>query len=276
MNLDLGKYEQMIEDNRTLLDTFDPEFDSIRQRIDALNSEIEIHKVEEHSDDFKNLSILSPGDITNMQSTEDPTEFTGFGAPNDSKISARDMPSPISRIIHSESSELLESAYPRRNLMRQSYSHLESKLSTLEKSVGNMVKNEAQLKGEISRLKIERDGYKKMLEDGQYHEELLHTIANLSTALLTNSKIDEVKFNQQVVLKNLIDDSLTTKIKSMEKRLNSFMNSKVQMRELFFDELKRSNSTLAISKKYIDIVQEVNELYSNEDNMNLQKRLHEA
>lgn len=115
---------------------------------------------------------------------------------------------------------MLTKAYSRSSVMRQSYSHLETKVDSLEKNLGNLIKNEAQLKGEISRLKIERDSFKKMLNENMYFTELQNAISSISTSILTNKEIGEIKFNHQIMLKSLMEDSLASKMKNLEKKLS--------------------------------------------------------
>ena len=111
-----------------------------------------------------------------------------------------------------ENEEFVNKALPRKNMLRTSYSQLESKVNSLENHMGGLLKSEAQLKGEIAKMKIERDGYKKLLEDNEYFTELQNTISNISSAILTNNSIGEIKFNHQIMLKDLINDDMKQRI----------------------------------------------------------------
>jgi hypothetical protein len=278
------------------LDSVDPgqDFDDIRSRIDALREQFE-GEDEQNSTNYK-ASVNDSKSNVNLKSM-DSMNFTGILSGNEDKTkimrsnidlrhldentvdemlgssNAFENTSPISSRIHSESSEIINSAYPRKNMVRQSYSNLETKVSSLETRVGSMIKNEAQLKGEISRLTIEKDGFKKMLENNEFFNELTNSISRISTSLLTKNSIEDVKFNHQIILKNLIDDSMKKKMQGLERKLSYALHQKAEIKDRFLEELNRSNVTYSYTFKYINLVREAIQLYNSRDHSGLQEKL---
>ena len=272
---DLDQYERCIDANRTMLDSVDPhqDFEDIRLRIIGLKQEIEDHK--NHTSECDKSPIDMSSNHMILQSA-DSMNFTGMlsGTEGDSHIirsntEYKDMEDndlyepesisnvlddslPISVNLQSDHSGIFSGTANKKNIIRQSYSNLETKVISLEKNVGNMIKNEAKLKGEISRLKIERDGFKKMLENNEYFDQLSQSISNISTSLLTNNKIEEVKFNHQIMLKNLVDDSLKENILSLEDKLSCALHRKSDNKEKFLEEINRSNITYSYFYKYAE------------------------
>lgn len=286
LNFDFGEFEHAITGNQTLINNYDPEndFNDIRAKLEALNSEFLNHRNQE-ADDLKNISAIGPRDISQINSI-DSGDITGLAYYNDDKTaifassinlnqfddtnSECDMISPDSS---TQDQEMLTKAYSRTSVMRQSYSHLETKVDSLEKNLGSLIKNEAQLKGEISRLKIERDSFKKMLNENMYFTELQNAISSISTSILTNKDIGEIKFNHQIMLKSLMEDSLTSKMKTFEKKLSASMNENYKLKEKFTAELRRSSQNCAIATKYIENFANIIEKYNSKDHMGLQEKL---
>lgn len=299
---DVGKYELCAENNSAILDCIDPgkDFSTIRERLDILNAELQVHKTQGF-ETIKDASMISPQDSINMLSMESPINFTGllsniagdktpmtksnmnineitdfsYGDRN-SMVDICEQQSPKSRKFLCESNEFLNITNPRKQSTRQSYSTLETKVNNLESNMGNMVKNEAKLKGEISKLKVERDGYKKMLEEQQNFRDLQDAVSSISAALMTNSTISDVKFNNQVLLRNLIDDSLQRKISDYEQKLTESFTQKADLRDKLMDEINRSNITYSYALKYIEVIEKVIQQYNHKDHVSLQETLRDA
>ena len=141
---------------------------------------------------------------------------------------------------------------------KESGKELETKLAMLEKDIAAMLQSEAKLKGEISKLKIERDGFKKMLDESKYLDELRHAVSNISAAIMTNTKINDVKFNHQIILKNLVDDSLTHKVSELEKKVDLISQSKNQVKSMCQEQIVRTRSAYSLATKYVKFINMLN------------------
>jgi regulator of replication initiation timing len=280
---DLNQYQTCIDSNLTALDSFDSEsyFNQIQQKIIDLDTEFKNHKESNITPQLEELSKIHEN-ISQIQYMDSP-DVTVSPSFTDDKIASSSInlaEFPDSRLIqqnetseNGENSLNLTQAKSGKNLFRQSYSNLESKVGSLETDLGDMVKHEAYLKGEISKLKIERDQYKKMLHNGESFKELQNAISYISTAILTNSKVEEVKFNQQVVLKNLIDDDFIMKLNNLDRQISKVVKQKADIKEKFQFEIKRSSSNAQIAFKYIELVKTCISACNEDDQSWLQETL---
>ena len=223
LNFDIEEYEKLIEANTLLLSSYNPnnEFKDFKSRLEALNNEFLDHKNNETMKDLsaivssKDTSLLTSSNYASgiSQFFEDKTriatsniDLTGLGEMIESEYNSQ----------NSGNDEFLNQVYSRKNMIRTSYSQLESQVGSLEKNMRNLLKAEAQLKGKISRLRMERDSFKKLLDDNSYFTELQDSISNINTAILTHNSIGELKFNHQIMLKTLIDDDMRRRLEEYD------------------------------------------------------------
>jgi hypothetical protein len=152
--------------------------------------------------------------------------------------------------IFSENQDASSSITSRKEFRANNQSNYDNKIRLLEQQVAEMMKTETKLKGDISRLRIERDSYKSMLKNNNYFNELTHSISNLSNCLLSNRAISDIKFNHQIIMKNLIDDSLSEKVKEVDLKLLEITRMNDRLKEICKEEIRSSKELYSVSLKY--------------------------
>lgn len=214
----IEKYERQIEQNTSLLSSYDTKntFKEFKSRLEILNSEFLNHKTQEE-ETVKDLSPIILKDNSIMNSSSNLTEMPSYLEDITRVVTSN---SNLTRLSDIQEHDLnlgnkifMSQICSRKNKMRTSYSQLEEQVTYYENNMGSFLKIEAQLKGEIVRLEMERDSFKKLLKDDEYFIDLQTSISNISTAILTHKSIGELKFNHQMMLKSLIDDEMRRRLK---------------------------------------------------------------
>ena len=285
----IDSYQNWMSKNQSLLDSIDSssEFADIQQRINQFN--IEINKLRLGSTKPINKSAISQ--INNIET--DSKELIDFStylfsnnfceieAPNiTSSTKTNELPEDKIKINNKSNQSLLLNMCSQNlseNIDNYSFSSRkgtgipqndkqENKLKLLETQVTDMMKNETKLKGDISRLRIERDNYKSMLQDNSYFNELTQTISNLGNCLLSNKAISDVKFNHQIIMKNLIDDGLSEKIKELDQKLTQLRSENEKLRDIWNEEIQSSREMYSIALKYSMLSKNLSSMLTNEAN----------
>ena len=279
LDFDISAYDKCISDNAACLGSMSEfQIEDCKHRINALQAEFQRHRHQNIQDEVfspeKKLkpammhlkSMDSPKDLNNYFDNDvTPNEITQVDPDNDcirKQINLQEAKTDnnVDFTIGDEGSSLFDVAGTSTFMgsPHHTKSTLDIKISKLERDIGNMVQNEAKLKGEISKLNIEQDGFKKLLEKNPNYNELKESISNISTAIMTHSVQKDVKFNQQVLFKNLIDDTLVNKLKVLEQKLSTAVQAKSHFRDMCIDQIRRSKIAYGHVTKYIEFVNNLN------------------
>lgn len=131
---------------------------------------------------------------------------------------------------------------------------LESKVKRLQQEIGKKVHHESVLEDKIKNLNIEIKGLKKLLDDNHYYTDLKHSISNISEAIFNTSKNINLKGEHQLLLKNLLGESLGEKIDNLEEKVKNLGENMGNLRQKMKEEVKRSHESYGLARKYISTI----------------------
>jgi hypothetical protein len=137
---------------------------------------------------------------------------------------------------------------------RFEYHKLETKLQRFQHELGERVHSESRLQDQVRTLKTEGEAFKKLLENNEYYSELKDTISDISEAIFNASKNKQLKDEHQVLLKNLLNDSLCAKIDVLEKQAKDLEQDLTQLKQKLRDEIRRSHESYGMTRKYISTI----------------------
>lgn len=225
-NFNVEEYQKIIAENTRMIKNHEAK-DNLRDlkvKLDNLHCEFQNHRNMEN-DGLRDLSTIT-GKDNSIVNTSISVNMTGnTSVPEDKNFVFSSNPQltglgemllDTDYIMHTESMEDTSPALSGRSLLRTSYSQLQSKVGIFEKNIASLLKSEAKLKGVINRLRSERDSYKDLLQKQKGFKELQQSITSINSAILAHQSIGELKFNHQIMLKNLIDDDLRKRLKIKE------------------------------------------------------------
>jgi len=131
---------------------------------------------------------------------------------------------------------------------------LEAKLNRLQQELGKRVHKECQLQDKVKKQNIEIDGLKKLLNNNHFYTDLKGSISNISEAIFNSSKDLKLKGNHQILLKSLLEDSVSFKVDNLEQKVANLNENIHNLRHKMKEEIKRSHESIGLSRKYISAI----------------------